>query len=706
MGQITFLFGVHNHQPIGNFNEVFEEAYRTAYAPFIKLMAEHPTVRWNLHCTGILWEWLQDRHPDYLKRVADMAASGQVELLSGGFYEPILPVIPDADKIGQIQKLNHYLKGRFHTSPKGMWCAERVWEPNLPKYIREAGIEYTVLDDTHFMYSGLDSDDLTGYYRVEDEESSIDVFPISQELRYSIPFKNPEETIKIFARFAEKFPDRDLALVMADDGEKFGFWPGTNKLIYEDHWLEHFLMLLEQNASWIHTDTFSNYRAARPALGKVYLPTASYFEMSEWSLPTKAGLEFEGVVKRLSKLDDWEKTRRFTKGGFWRNFLVKYPEADSMYKKMLYVSRKVHAEGRMNSSGVTNALCDLWAGQCNCSYWHGAFGGLYLPFLRQSIYQQLINAEKKLDEIHFPKTARTKSLSPIVQVFDFDRDGKDEIILESLSQNLYVSPEQGGTIFEWDFKPASVNIANVLTRRPEIYHEKLKQNALTPAELSGGTLSIHDLVLAKETGLENILQYDWYRRANLIDHFLHPLTTLQTFKRAQYGEQGDFVLGRYAHRAKGSSGGARIELSREGAVWSRGQKFTLRVQKTIEVGASAARDRSELRVLYRLMNESDQNIPEVWFAPEFNFSFSVPEKDQEFEPVSGWEKVDPHLYWKLNADFSEPAGLWIIPLETVSNSESGYEKTFQGVTVLPHWKLSLDAGKSFERTLSFRLSKT
>lgn len=691
MAGITFLFGIHNHQPIGNFGHVFEEAYQKSYLPFLEVLAGHPSIKWSLHSTGILWEWMEQNHPEYLDKVSLMVRSGQVELLSGGFYEPILSVIPDADKVGQIQKLNGYLKSHFKTEAKGMWCAERVWEPNLPKYLRQAGIEYTVLDDTHFLYSGLSSEDLTGYYRVEDEENAVDIFPISQELRYAIPFKDPEETIKIFERVRDRARGRETALVMADDGEKFGFWPGTNKLVYQEKWLDRLLTLLEQNASWISTDTFSGYRAKASALGKVYLPTASYSEMSEWSLPTAAGIDYEGVVHGLSTHPDWQKMRRFTKGGFWRNFLAKYPEADSMYKKMLYVSGKVHEAERRKKTGARAALDELWAGQCNCSYWHGAFGGLYLPFLREAIYRHLINAEKILDG---------KSSKGRITALDFDRDGRKEVLYESSTQNLYLSPTQGGAIFEWDFKPVSVNVANVLTRRPEVYHEKLKKWAADPkSQESGSAKSIHDLVQVKEKGLENILQYDWHRRMSLLDHFLEPSTDFESFKRSRYGEQGDFVLGGYS--AELDRGG--IVLERSGSVFVGTERAAIQVRKTLwpQDGGDAA----SIRVEYRIRNDSGRDLAGLRFAPEFNFSFTVPEKDQQLSQVSSWEKIDPHLHWKLSVSFSDKADLWIFPLETVSNSEAGFEKTFQGLVLLPHWSFDLQAGDSFERTLTFQLAK-
>ena len=280
MNKITFLLGIHNHQPIGNFDEVFEEAYRKSYKPFMEVLWRHPAVKWNLHCTGILWDWLAAHHADYLDRAREMAARGQVELLSGGFYEPILAILPDADKIGQIQKLSRFIETHFGTKPQGMWCAERVWEPHLPKPIREAGIEYTVLDDTHFLSAGLTKEQLSGYYKVEEQGLALDVFPISQDLRYLIPFSKPEDSIDFMKKSAQSWRGGVRpALVMADDGEKFGLWPKTFELVYEEGWLEKFLTLIEKNSDWLETATFAEFRKNNRAVGRTYLPTASYFEM-------------------------------------------------------------------------------------------------------------------------------------------------------------------------------------------------------------------------------------------------------------------------------------------------------------------------------------------------------------------------------------------------------------------------------------------
>lgn len=770
MRKISFLFGIHNHQPIGNFHEVFEAAYQKSYQPFAEIFLNHPKIKWNLHCTGILWEWLEKNHPEYLKKVQTMADRGQVELLSGGFYEPILPILPDADKIGQIQKLNRYLKDRFNVEPKGMWCAERVWEPHLPKPVRAAQIEYTVLDDTHFLSSGLSKQQLTGYYRVEEQNDSVDIFPISQDLRYVIPFRKPEEAIAIFKRCAEECQQEAMpAMVMADDGEKFGLWPDTYKLVYKDGWLEKFIGLLEKNSEWIQVENFSEYRERNRPLGKAFLPTASYYEMSEWSLPTESGIEFESALHKISddKKEPDPQIKRFLKGGIWRNFLAKYPESNGMYKKMLRVSQRVHDTavqiGKMAKSKaarnspayqetaklIGKALDHLWAGQCNCSYWHGVFGGLYLPILRQAIYRNLIDAENILDAIQANgfESKNSNGNGGRIECTDFDGDGNEEIIAETRTQNLYLSPKLGGALFEWDFKPVSVNLENILTRRKEVYHEKIKKfisQKCSDQQSAGDTKSIHDLVVFKDEKLDSFLNYDWYRRGSLIDHFLHPHTDLESFKKCQYGEQGDFVLGHYSYaisrkeskpglvtaKAKSASSGAvkaskdlkatltlqgleenetiQIKLFREGTVWVGDRKNQITVEKVLTFANASEEGKAELQVAYRISNLSDRATGSMWFAPEFNFAFTVPDKDKDaaFSNCRKWERIDPHHHWKMSIEFSDPADGMIFPLETVSNSEGGFEKTFQGLVFVPHWKFSLDGRQSFERKLNFILEKT
>ena len=112
-----------------------------------------------------------------------MINADRLELLTGGYYEPILPALPDADKTGQIKKLSGFIEDRFDVKPRGLWLTERVWEPQLPRVLAESDIDYTVIDDTHFQSAGILPEKLTGYYSTEEQGSVIKIFPIHKRIR-------------------------------------------------------------------------------------------------------------------------------------------------------------------------------------------------------------------------------------------------------------------------------------------------------------------------------------------------------------------------------------------------------------------------------------------------------------------------------------------------------------------------------------------
>src|SRR5947209_17663952 len=115
----------------------------------IEALERHPEVRLSLHYSGSLLDWMEEAQPAFLQRIALLVQRNQVEIVSGGYYEPILPSIPDTDKVAQVRHFTARIQRDFGVKATGMWIAERVWEPGLPHFLREAGIEWTILDDVH-----------------------------------------------------------------------------------------------------------------------------------------------------------------------------------------------------------------------------------------------------------------------------------------------------------------------------------------------------------------------------------------------------------------------------------------------------------------------------------------------------------------------------------------------------------------------------
>jgi len=430
---------LHNHQPVGNYGFVVEHIYEQAYAPMLDALERHPGVRVAVHNSGCLLDWIATHRPEYPQRLRRLAERGQVELLTGGYYEPILPMVPDADKLGQIGKLSDYVESTMGQRPTGLWLTERVWEPGLPAPLAAAGVGWTLVDDAHFRMVGLRDDELRGYFVTEDQGQRINIFAGSQRLRYTIPWAPVDDVIAELRQIAESAPDEAPYIVLGDDGEKFGAWPNTYDHVWGEGWMERFFTALEAESGWLETMTPGDYVRRFEARGLVYLPTASYAEMMEWALPAGASTEFHRVRQQA---EDGERpdVLAYLRGGFWRSFLARYPESNAMHKRGLRIDAKLAC---VPSEEARDAL---WQAQCNCPYWHGVFGGLYLRHIRRATNANLVRAERLADEA----AGRPRGVAVIERDLDFD--GHHELLLQSPDVSLMLHPSAGGMISELDLR--------------------------------------------------------------------------------------------------------------------------------------------------------------------------------------------------------------------------------------------------------------
>ena len=477
MKPVRFVFGIHVHQPVGNFDHVFAEHTRDVYLPLLKHLKDREFFPIMMHLSGPLLEWLESSHSSYLDMVGELASAGKIEMLLSGYYEPILAALPREDRVEQITWMRDAIKSRFGVNARGLWLTERVWEPELAADLSNAGVDYVLVDDRHFLVSGFQRDQLHRPWRTEADGRTVDVLAIDERLRYLIPFRPPSEIAEYVKELRAN--GHELA-VFADDGEKFGGWPGTREWVYEKKWLEHFLDTMESLVASgdmvlsTGSEALENVKTG----GLAYLPTASYREMEGWSLPAEPGrklaeLEVALGADRLAGQDG-----AFVRGAHWRNFLVKYPESNRAHKKMLALSALARRRGDPET-----ARRAIGRAQCNDASWHGVFGGLYLPHLREAVWLNLANAEQEL---------RVNEKLEL-EVLDFDRDGHDEIWIHSSHFSALVSPKQGGAIVEYTIFDQGINYADVLTRRREAYHYTQVKQAEESHDDEEGIASIHHL---------------------------------------------------------------------------------------------------------------------------------------------------------------------------------------------------------------------
>jgi alpha-amylase len=390
-----------------------------------------------------------------------------------------------------------------------------------------------------------------------------------------------------------------------------------------------------------------------------------------------------------------------------------------MHKRMLSVSCRLESlNDKWHSHESYQRAQDLlWAGQCNCPYWHGVFGGLYLNHLRFANYSRLIEADALLDSLERPHSGEGQFWT-WSDVTDFDSDGCDEVLLSTPDYWLCFSPARGGSLLELDFKKIPINLLDTMTRREEAYHQRLRESAKEQVPLGDAIASIHNISVSKEAGLEKKLYVDWYRRASYIDHFFDSHVSLEDFSRCAYEERGDFVKGKYSYALSKSGEPFSLSLSRNGRVIFDGVEFPVLLTKQFQF------DRKDGGLIsdYQIQNISSAQF-DIRFAAESSFALlagDAPDRFYQFfgkelddqrlcsigvvDNTQGVTLVDEWLKVRIEWNWADPTEVWRFPIETISRSECGFERVYQNSVALPVWHLSLSAGESWHQRLKLTVN--
>src|SRR5688572_7513895 len=670
----------HQHQPAGNFPHVFEEVTERAYAPLVASLYRHPEVKASLHFSGPLLDWLEANRPDVIGDLSDLLRRGQVELLTGGYYEPILVGVPRRDAVGQIRALTDRIVAIFGHRPLGAWLTERVWEPHVPSLLAEAGVAYTTLDEEHFLQGGLRREDLGASFITEDQGFPVVVFPGSVRLRYLIPFREVSAAIK---ELRERHAAGARLQVYADDGEKFGAWPGTFERVHKDGWLEEFFSALAAQ-DWLETVTLENAWIFQRPSRRVYLPGGSYPEMGEWAVDAAASRRFTQARNALK--DD---LASLVVTPPWRNFFAKYPEANALHKRMLIVSEELARRSILDSSiEVRQAQQNLWRAQGNDVYWHGVFGGIYLPHLRADAYGSLLKAERILAERRVAAGEQR----------DYDVDGLEEYLFRGNAGAVFVHVH-GGAIIEWDIYASATNLVDTLARRPEAEHDDLRRAEKAGKVLVGKaaekeTKSIHEVVRAKERGLSKLLEYDPGRRALFQDSF-------------RVGRNEPVNLHALPYTLTPQREARTVSLILEVPARALASVPGLGIRKDIRI----ADEGLAAGVRYRIRNEGDDEIA-LTFTSASNLAL-LSESNAADILTLGTRKTTPGKeltnrnvgevlvhsetrHFDITFAVDPAAEVTSKPVYAVANSESGFERLYEQTELTFSWQVSLDPGEHMD----------
>ena len=320
---------------------MFDEVYGQAYLPMLEALERHPGVRLSLHYTGPLLEWLAAERPAFLERLRALVEKDQVEVLGGGLYEPVLASLPERDRVDQLTRMAGVIEGIAGRRPTGAWLAERVWEPDLPTALAAAGYRWTILDDQHFRAASIPEENLWGAYTTEDQGHLLTVFGTEQGLRYRIPFGAVEDVIGYLRDHATEAGDR--VGMMGDDGEKFGRLALDLRALLGRRPLGGPVLRRPRGEPRLAHDrhAVAVARARAPDRARLRADVLVRRDGRVGAAGRRDGRVHPASSTRA--VADHRPEARWLRGGFWRNFQVKYREINDLHKQMLRTSAKVAA---------------------------------------------------------------------------------------------------------------------------------------------------------------------------------------------------------------------------------------------------------------------------------------------------------------------------------------------------------------------------
>src|SRR3989339_212989 len=249
------ILGTYNTMPDGASGKVFELTYQRSWRPFLSSLYKFQNISAVLYYSGIVLQWIEENHPEFLLLLEEMASRKQIELLGGGFFNPLFPILQPSDKIGQIEMLTTYLRKTFGRRPAGGWLYEYSWDAGLPVIFRNSGLGYTFLPAGILAEAGFIEDGRFDPLVTEDQRKLLYIFPVfdlDANSGIPLPFERALEGLM------DSHPGCRLYTMMVDGHSVPGMWESSG-LESPDVMFEKSFAWFQKNCLDIETVTAQSY---------------------------------------------------------------------------------------------------------------------------------------------------------------------------------------------------------------------------------------------------------------------------------------------------------------------------------------------------------------------------------------------------------------------------------------------------------------
>ena len=430
MGSIYVSFIVKPTSVCTDSTEPLDKGFQSVYKPLLKFLYSNPSFPFAFTLTGPQLQYFRRRKNELITIVHELSDRKQIEILGGGYNEPLLPLLYSVDRNGQIDLLTSEIRQTFGKRPRGMTLYQDCWDSSLVNNIHTCGLEYVILD------SGIVQESKRSYLPVfmSDLGKNVDILlsynefiPTPQMLAEEFVWNIEKAILKAEKKDTNLQLDSDRLIVIMLDQE-------TAANLTSAKWFEKLLAYFTENQN-------TKVRLTTPNL---YRQQATFTKIPLY-IPV-------GLNSEITKLVSSDNKNRFPSS--IHDFIYKYRECQRLYNRMMYLSMLVN-QYKTDKMRKKSAREKLWQAQSGLAYLCKSNTPVENSIYRQQAYHYLTDAEKIL--------RGDGKFEESVTCFDYDNDGDEEYVCRMEQYFAYISQE-GGCVPELDIIKNSGNYADNLSR--------------------------------------------------------------------------------------------------------------------------------------------------------------------------------------------------------------------------------------------------
>ncbi|MCI5607085.1 MAG: DUF1926 domain-containing protein [Spirochaetia bacterium] len=417
-------------------NDALIKNYQTVYTPLVKFLYSHPHFKFTFSFNGSQILFFHKKRSEFISILREMTDRKQIEILGGGYYSPVLPLLGTVDRNGQIDLLNLEIRQAFGKRPRGVTLFADCWDSSLVTNLKICGIEYVLLD------SSLIPLKKRKYLPIimAEQGKSIQILPYYDDFLPSAD-TTPEEFVSGILKSVEKISKKDTYVQMNPD-----------RLVSINLTHEKLIQLVE--CKWF--EKLDEYLQNNPELNIGTITTGEFRKSNTINVPAHISGGLKGSLaewlNKTYKIDESKNNKISVYDYLDTNYL-----SHNLYNRIIYISMLVN-QYKYDKMRKQEARLKLWEAENGIGLLFNSDGSVTNSASRQKAYKHLVEAEKILrEDPNFKET---------VTAFDYNADGLNEYVCRMQNYFAYISL-LGGTVQELDILKNTGNYADNYSRKLE-----------------------------------------------------------------------------------------------------------------------------------------------------------------------------------------------------------------------------------------------